>query len=251
MKTNAKFLLLAAAFAATAGSALAQQFVVRGEAGLAGANKGPFNEAGGVCTVYFGRTLDAANQNELSVSVGAVFWGESDVDRGHSSTPGNTTLWLDNQKLEIPSGNSQFSFRDSTMTIDNGSSFHTDYHPSLSVVPIMANYRFNIGRDDAPVRFFVGAGAGVAGLEMETRLWRRFAYDDSWWGWSRHDSDNQWTFTWNATAGVTLRINRRMAVDLSYAFQQVGGATFHMRGVSFKLDDMNVNMGRAAFVWKF
>jgi opacity protein-like surface antigen len=250
MKTNAKLFTLALAVAATMSSAAAQQFVARVDAGIAAANKGPYDGAGGTATFYFGRTLDPAGQSEVTVSIGGVAWGESDIDRSRNSENGTTTMWIDEQKFAIPSDNTHFSFKDGTMTLDNGSAYKTDYRPELGIVPLMVNYRFATANQDAPVRFFFGAGVGAADLTMQSKLWRRFEYDRSW-GWSRHDNDSNWCLTWNATVGVAIRLNRSMTIDANYAFQQFQGSTFNMRNVTYKLDDMNVSMGRVGFTWRF
>lgn len=248
MNTNLKRLISIVAFAGAAISASAQQFVLRGDGVIAGASKGPYDTAGAGTNIYFGGTLDPAGQHELTVSVGVIGWGESDVSSGYQGTSGTTTLWINDNRYDIPSDNTRFTFHDGTMTIDNGSVYHTDYRPDLAVVPVMVNYRFFAGNPGDRVRFFVGAGAGIATLGMSTELPRRFEG-----GWYSHhtETDSHADFTWNATAGVSIRVARRLTVDVNYAFQQLKGNTFNMKSVTYQLDDMNVSMGRVGMSWRF
>lgn len=247
MKTNAKLFVLALAFASAAASLSAQQFFLRGEAAVASAHKGPYDSGTGGITVYAGYSLDPVGMHEVSLSVGAIAWNESDVDRRHRSDDGTTTLWIEDNEYRIPSDNRSFSFKDGNMRVDDGTVYKSDYRPQLTIVPLMANYRLNVGRPDDRIRFFVGGGIGLAELYMQSKLWSRYDYD---WH-TRYEDDAKWSFTWNATAGVSIRVARHVTLDVSYAFQQFKGDTFHMKNVTYALNDMDVSMGRVGATYTF
>lgn len=249
MKTHLKKIaLLTLCVAVTAGTASAQRLFVRGEAGIVAASKSPYDQAGAAGIISFGSTLDAASQHELSVSLGVLAWGEPEV-RGHrpDDVRGTTTLRIDGDYFDIPTSNEHFTVDGDFLKLSNGTSIAADYRPTLAIVPVMANYRFYLGQTDARVRFFLGAGVGYARMRMESELWKEFKRST----YARTQSDTATSFTWSATAGISVKIIERLHLDFSYAYQSIEGADFRMANVTCNLDRLETHLARGGVTWSF
>ncbi len=239
---------MALCIAATAGSAAAQTLFVRADAGVAVASESPYDDGGAAGNIAIGTYLDPAKQHELSLSVGVLAWAEPHV-KGYRPDDGRgtTTVRIDGDYFDIPTANEHFTIDGDKLRLDSGGYVNADYRPSLGIVPVMANYRFNIGNADSRVRLFLGAGVGYARMRMESELWKEFRRNSS----ARNQSDTASSFTWSATAGFTVRLGRRVNLDFSYAFQDLEGKTFRMRNITCKLDRMQTHVVRGGATWLF
>ncbi|MFT3783842.1 MAG: outer membrane beta-barrel protein [Nibricoccus sp.] len=246
MKTYLKQAFLVLAVAATAGSAFAQRSFVRAELSSIAASDGPYDDAGGGITLSAGSFLDADKHHEVSFSVGFLGWEESRLRDYTRYGSGVTTLRIEDSYYDIPDSNALFKFADEKMTLSDGTTYTSDYRPSLLAVPLMANYRLYLGDKDARIRFFAGAGAGYASLHAESELWRRFTHHHH-----GEQTDSAWAFTWNATAGVSIKVIERLRLDASFVYQEIGGATFNMTSIVYKLDRMNTGALRFGASWAF
>lgn len=249
MKTHLKKLtFIVLSLAAAAGTAQAQRLFVRGDAGFAVASESPYDEAGAVGSIAIGSTLDAASQHELSLSLGFLAWGEPKV-RGYHPDAGNgtTKLRIDDDYYDIPTANERFTIDGDHIVLGDGTRIDADYRPNLAIAPIMANYRVNFGQADSRVRFFLGAGAGIARMRMESELWKEFKRSTH----AKDQSDSVSSFTWSATAGVSVKIVERLRVDASYAYQSFESADFRTANISMKLDRLETHQFRGGVTWMF
>ncbi|MFT3869965.1 MAG: outer membrane beta-barrel protein [Nibricoccus sp.] len=249
MKTHLnKIALLILSLAATAGTASAQRLFVRGDAGIVAAGKSPYDQAGAAGSISVGSTLDAASQHELSLSLGVLAWAEPEV-RGHrpDDARGTTTLRIDGDYFDLPTSTEHFTVDGDFLKLSNGTNIAADYRPALAIVPIMANYRLYLGQTDARVRFFLGAGAGYARLRMESELWKEFKRST----YARTQSDTATSFTWSATAGISVKIIDRLRLDFSYAYQSIEGADFRMPNLTCNLDRLETHLARGGVTWVF
>ena len=249
MKTHLrKLTLLIVSLAATAATASAQRLFVRGEAGIVVASESPYDTAGSAGTIYIGSTLDAASQHELSVSIGVLGWAEPDV-KGYrpDDVRGTTTMRIDGDYYDIPTGNANFTIDGDTLRLSDGTRITTDYRPALAIVPVMANYRFYVGQPNSRMRFFLGAGAGFATMRMESELWKEFKRNSH----AKTQSSTESSFTWSGTAGISIKLIDRLHLDFSYAYQSIEGVDFRMTNVTCNLDRMQTHLVRGGATWTF
>jgi opacity protein-like surface antigen len=194
-----------------------------------------------------GYVLGEGKHHELSLSFGTQFWVESETSgHYHYSNPNASTIWIDGQPIEIPANNGKINVADGKLQLQNGVTYHTDYHPALGIIPLMANYRCYLGNKDGRVRIYLGGGAGYALVSAYSDLW-----DDGDHWYDNDQSDSVWSFAWSGTAGVTIKLTQSLKLDFCYAYQEVDGGTLDMPNVRYRFDAIKTSILRGGVSWQF
>lgn len=126
---------------------------------------------------------------------------------------------------------------------DSRSNPHGYISGTQHVLPIMVNYRYNIGSLDARVRPYVGAGAGVTDCWIDGN--GQYGTDK----FNVHAED--WTFSYTAIAGVVLKLGKGIDLDLGYRWFGNDGVSYSYANKTFESPSGNAHMGYAAVTLSF
>ncbi len=110
--------------------------------------------------------------------------------------------------------------------IDNDAHYNSG-SADLNMIPVMANAAYNLDITDT-LLLYVGGGVGTAWSELEG---------------AGSDAKGDWHFAWQGRAGVGVKLNDGVTVNLGYRYVSVadglsefGDAKGHMAEAGFKLN---------------
>jgi outer membrane protein W len=102
-------------------------------------------------------------------------------------------------------------------------------------VPILASYRFYVGSNEAPVRFFFGPSLGFTTVSYDVEM-------SSPGFFLRDDDAVEVRATAAANIGVDFRVNTRFSINLGYRYLYIDGGETELFGTDFEIDESKAHV---------
>ena len=130
-----------------------------------------------------------------------------------------------------------------TMWESDETVFGIRFEGEETYVPVLANYRYYFQPREAKVRFFVGPSIGFTEVTFDIKATGP--------GINRSDDSSEYLATGALNAGVEVKLNEKLSLDIGYRYLYIEDGSTTLLGVNAEFDESKAHALFAGLTFRF